>query len=110
LARGAGSRQARGAHAEAARALGATEREAVLEVLHELRFVDLAPGQVYAHLLDEGRYLCSPRMVYRVLAVCQEVRERRGQLRHPPYTAPQLQATRPNALWSWDISVPQHAA
>jgi putative transposase len=86
------------------RALGASEREAVLEVLHEPRFVDLAPAQVYAHLLDEGRYVCSPRTMYRVLAACQEVRERRDQLRHPCYTAPQLLATRPNALWSWDIT------
>ena len=87
-----------------ARALGAIERAAVLEVLHVPRFVDLAPAQVYAHLLDEGHYLCSPRTMYRVLAACQEVRERRDQLRHPRYVAPQLLATRPNALWSWDIT------
>jgi len=76
----------------------------VLAVLHEPRFVDLAPGQVYAQLLDEGRYLCSPRTMYRVLSACQEVRERRDQLRHPAYTAPQLLATRPNEVWSWDIT------
>jgi putative transposase len=86
------------------RALGASERAAVLEVLHEPRFVDRAPAQVYAHLLDEGRYLCSPRTMYRVLATCQEVRERRDQLRPPRYTAPQLLATRPNEVWSWDIT------
>jgi putative transposase len=87
-----------------ARALGGRERATVLAVLHEPRFVDLAPGQVYAQLLDEGRYLCSPRTMYRVLAACQEVRERRDQLRHPAYTAPQLLATRPNEVWSWDIT------
>jgi putative transposase len=55
-------------------------------------------------LLDEKRYLCSERTMYRILAANQEVRERRDQLRHPPYVAPQLLATRPNQLWSWDIT------
>src|SRR5713226_6206092 len=87
-----------------ARALGPSERAAVLGVLHEPPFVDLAPTQVYAHLLDEGRYLCSPRTMYRMLAASAEVRERRDQLRHPRYVAPQLLDTRPNELWSWDIS------
>jgi putative transposase len=87
-----------------ARALAASERTAVLEVLHAPRFVDLGPAQVYAHLLDEGRYLCSPRTMYRLLAASDEVRERRDQLRHPRYTAPQLLATRPNEVWSWDIT------
>jgi len=86
------------------RALGPAEREAVLEVLHEPRFVDLAPAQVQAQLLDEGRYLCSARTMYRLLEERQEVHERRDQLRHPRYAAPQLLATRPNALWSWDIT------
>ena len=66
----------------------------MLDVLHEPRFVDLAPAQVYATLLDEGRYLCSVRTLYRVLAENAEVRERRDQLRHPPYTKPELLATR----------------
>src|SRR5712691_10502520 len=57
------------------RALSDTERMAVLAVLHESRFVDLAPAEVYATLLDEGRYLCSERTMYRVLAAHQEVRE-----------------------------------
>ena len=87
-----------------ARALVPSERTAVLAVLHAPRFVDLAPAQVYAHLLDEGRYLCSPRTMYRLLAASAEVRERRDQLRHPRYTAPQLLATRPNEVWSWDIT------
>src|SRR5437867_2478244 len=87
-----------------ARALPAEERQVVLEVLHEPRFVDLAPAQVYATLLDEERYLCSERTFYRVLAENAEVRERREQLRHPHYAAPELLATRPNELWSWDIT------
>jgi len=87
-----------------ARALPPAERQAALEVLHEPRFVDLSPTEVYATLLDDGRYLCSERTLYRVLAEAQEVRERRDQLRHPPYAAPQLLATRPNELYSWDIT------
>jgi putative transposase len=86
------------------RALSAQEREAVLEVLHEPRFADLAPDQVYASLLDDSRYLCSVRTMYRVLAANQEVRERRNQLQHPRYPVPELLATRPNELWSWDIT------
>ena len=87
-----------------ARALAPQECEAVLATLHEERFVDLAPAQVYAALLDEKRYLCSERTFYRVLAASAEVRERRDQLRHPHYVAPQLLATGPNQLWSWDIT------
>ena len=87
-----------------ARALSAEERERVLSVLHESRFVDQAPAEVYATLLDEGRYLCSERSFYRILAANAEVRERRDQLRHPRYAAPELLATGPNELWSWDIT------
>lgn len=87
-----------------ARALPAEERQAVLEVLHQPRFVDLAPAEVYATLLDQDRYLCSERTMYRVLAEHQEIRERRDQVRHPHYAAPELLATRPNQLWSWDIT------
>ncbi len=86
------------------RALGEGERAAVLEQLHAPRFVDLAPGEVYATLLDEGQYLCSERTMYRLLAAHAEVRERRDQLRHPVYAAPELLARRPKELWSWDIT------
>lgn len=86
------------------RTLPATERASVLDLLHEPRFVDLAPAQVYAGLLDEKRYLCSERTMYRILEENQEVRERRAQRRHPSYAAPQLLATAPNQLWSWDIT------
>ena len=84
--------------------LSAAEKAAVLAVLQEERFVDLAPAEVYATLLDEGRYLCSERTMYRVLAESGQVRERRDQLRHPKYAAPELLATAPNQLWSWDIT------
>jgi putative transposase len=86
------------------RSLTANERERILEVLHEPRFVDLAPAEVYATLLDEGRYLCSERTMYRVLEANREVRERRDQLRHMNHPRPELLATRPNELWSWDIT------
>lgn len=87
-----------------ARALPPAERQQVLDVLHAPRFIDLAPAQVYATLLDDGIYHCSERTMYRVLAAQAEVRERRAQRRHPPYTAPELLATAPNQLWSWDIT------
>src|SRR5437867_3002709 len=86
------------------RALGSGERAAVLALLHEPRFVDHAPAEVYAALLDAGHYLCSERTMYRLLAEHAEVRERRDQLRHPVYAAPELLARRPNELWSWDIT------
>jgi putative transposase len=87
------------------RALSEPEREAVLEVLHSERFVDVAPEETYATLLDEGTYLCSTRTMYRLLAAMHGgVRERRDQLTHPGYAKPELLAERPNELWSWDIS------
>ncbi len=86
------------------RALSVEERQDVLDVLHEPRLVDLAPAEVYATLLDEGHYLCSERTMYRILAANEEVRERRDQLRHPSYAAPELMATAANELWSWDIT------
>jgi putative transposase len=80
------------------------ERQQVLDTLHEPRFVDLAPIEVYATLLQEGRYMCSARTMHRILAEHAEVRERRDQLRHPSYQKPELLATAPNQLWSWDIT------
>ena len=85
------------------RALTEAERAAVLAELHHPRFMDLAPAEIYATLLDEGRYLCSLRTMYRLLAAAHEVRERRNQLRHVAPT-PELLATRPNEVWSWDIT------
>ncbi len=92
------------ARARSPRALSAGEQAAVLDVLHAPRFVDLAPAEVYATLLDEGHYHCSERTMYRLLAASHEVRERRNQLRHPRYAAPELLARQPNELWSWDIT------
>lgn len=86
------------------RALGAEERAAVLAQLHAPRFVDTAPAEVYATLLDEGVYLASERTMYRVLAQQGESGERRNQLTHPAYVKPELLATGPNQVWSWDIT------
>nr|MBA4157693.1 transposase family protein [Gemmatimonadota bacterium] len=86
------------------RTLTTGEREVVLEELRSERFVDDSPAQVWATLLDEGRYLWSERRMYRLLAERGEVREWRDQLTHPPYVRSELLAERPNELWSWDIS------
>jgi putative transposase len=87
-----------------ARSLSAEERIAVRELLNSARFQDCAPREVYATLLDEAIYLCSWRTMYRILAAADEVRERRDQVRRPTYTKPELLATRPRELWSWDIT------
>jgi putative transposase len=86
------------------RSLSDAEKEHVLGVLHSERFVDIAPQEVYATLLDEGIYLCSVRTMYRILEENKEVRERRNQAKHVEYAKPELLATRPNELWSWDIT------
>lgn len=86
------------------RALSPAERARVHEVLNSERFADCAPRTVYATLLDEQQYLCSWRTMYRILAEADEVRERRNQVRRSGYAAPELLATAPNQLWSWDIT------
>ena len=86
------------------RTLSETERKQVLNILHTERFIDKAPTEAYATLLDEGAYHCSVRTMYRILAEAGEVRERRNQARHPKYQAPELLATAPNQVWSWDIT------
>ena len=95
-------------------ALADEERKGILDTLHEERFVDQAPREVYSALLDEGIYLCSVRTMYlsacghaqagRILEENEEVRERRNQLRHPNYKKPEILATAPNQVWSWDIT------
>lgn len=85
-------------------ALRPAETEAVLGALHSERFMDLSPYEVYATLLDEGRYLCSIRTMYRVLSRHGEVKERRDQVRRMHYQKPELLATAPNQVWSWDIT------
>jgi len=86
------------------RALQPAERALVLDQLNSQRFADAAIPQVHATLLDEGRYFCSQRTMYRILDDAGQVRERRDQLRHPTYTKPELLASAPNQLWSWDIT------
>jgi putative transposase len=87
------------------RALSQTEKEQVRDLLNSERFQDDAPREVYAELLDKDQqYLCSWRSMYRILAEYDEVRERRNQLRHPAYKKPELMATGPNQVYSWDIT------
>ena len=87
-----------------ARALSVPQQQAVLDLLHEPRFVDQSPAEIYATLLDEGVYHCSIRTIYRILGQNGEIRERRQQLRHPAYQKPELLAEKPNEVWSWDIT------
>lgn len=86
------------------RALSPEERQKALDLLHSPRFADSSPSQIYATLLDEGLYLCSIRTFYRLLQNNNELRERRNQLSHPSYQRPELLATAPNQVWSWDIT------
>ena len=85
-------------------ALTTVEEHLVLEALHSERFINDAPAEIHATLLDEGVYHCSPRTMYRLLDRHREVRERRRQLVHPPVAKPELLATGPNQVWSWDIT------
>ena len=86
------------------RALSPVKRAEVLSLLHHERFVDQAPASIYATLLDEGRYVCSVPTMYRLLRAAGEVRERRRVARHPATVKPELLATGPNQVWSWDIT------
>lgn len=84
--------------------LSAPERQTVVELMHSQRFVDASPHTIHATLLDEGRYYCSVRTMYRILAQEGELKERRNVLQHPNHAKPELLATAPNQLWSWDIT------
>jgi putative transposase len=86
-------------------ALTEQERKMVIDTLHSDRFCDLSPYQVYAQLLDDGQYMCGIRTMYRILhAVDGDVKERRRQVEHRHYSKPELLATDPNQVWSWDIT------
>ena len=97
-------RPPRAKHVVSPLALLRSEREEVLAVLHSEKFVDRAPKEIYATLLDEGIYHCSPRTMYRILDDADEVRERRQIRRLSHYEKPELLATGPNQVWSWDIT------
>ena len=92
------------ARAVPARALSFDERQSVRAVLNSERFQDCSPAAINATLLDEGQYLCSTRTMYRVLEEDGAARDRRDHLTHPQYRKPELLATAPNQLWSWDIT------
>ncbi len=84
--------------------LSMEERQEVLITLNSERFVDQSPGEIHSILLDEGVYHCSERTMYRVLSAENQVRERRKQRRTNNYKKPELIATAPNEVWSWDIT------
>lgn len=86
------------------RALSEDERQQVLDTLHSEEFIDKAPTEVYGTLLDRSLYYCSIRTMYRILSDSKEVKERRNQRKHPKYKKPELLATQPNEVWSWDIT------
>ena len=86
------------------RSLTPEERDTILGHLHSERFQDHSPSEIYGSLLDEGIYCGSIRTFYRIMDGAGETRERRDQLTHPEYKKPQLPATAPNQLWSWDIT------
>ena len=86
------------------RALAPAERQTILDVLHSGRFADTAPAAAWATLLDEGTYLGSVSTFYRLLREAGESKERRRQATHPPTVKPELAATAPNQVWSWDIT------
>lgn len=85
-------------------ALSDAERDRVRELLRDPAFVDKAPAQVWAHLLDNGIYLCSESTMYRILRATGESRERRRQATHPPKVKPELVAHKPGEVYSWDIT------
>jgi putative transposase len=86
------------------RALTFDEETEILATLNSERFCDRAPAQIWATLLDEGTYLGSVSTMYRLLRAQHQVRERRAQARRPPTIKPELVATAPNQVWSWDIT------
>jgi putative transposase len=86
------------------RALTPEEKTTVLDTLDQPAFQDQSVPQVYASLLDKGKYLCSISSMYRILREKGQIHERRNQLRHPVYPVPMLKATQPNQVWTWDIT------
>lgn len=86
------------------RRLSDAECNAILAAAHSERFCDLSVREIYATLLDEGVYLGSISTIYRVLRAAGESRERRALAKHPPMVKPELAATAPGQVWSWDIT------
>jgi putative transposase len=97
-------RRARTPRPRPTRALSDDDNAEILALLDSEQFGDKPPRQIYAELLDEGRYVCSVRTMYRILSRADQVRDRRLQTRHPKYAKPILLAEKPNQVWSWDIT------
>ena len=96
--------QANVPRASSPRALSVPEQHTILEWLHQPAYADLSPRTVFAMLLDAGRYLASVSTFYRLLRASGETRGRHNELTHPAYAKPELLATGPRELWSWDIT------
>lgn len=96
--------KAKQAYSKPANALAVNEQQHLLNLLHSERFVDQTPYQVFHSLLDEGQYICSVRTMYRLLAEQEETQDRRNQRSHRDAVKPELIATAPNEVWSWDIT------
>lgn len=86
------------------RALSPAERERVIAIATSEEYVDKAPAAIVADLLDRAEYLCSERTLYRLLHEQEMVQERRSIARHPVYSKPELMATKPREVWTWDIT------
>ncbi len=85
-------------------ALSETDRQVIVDVVHEPRFVDRSIPHIYAVSLDEGKYYGSMSTMYRVMRGAGEVGERRNQATHPAHVKPELCATGPGRVWCWDIT------
>jgi len=101
---GSGSLRLRSDPKRHPRRIGSDERARILAVLCEERFADLTPREVHAALLSEGTYLCSPSSMYRILRQNKAIRERRRITSHPRHEKPVLVATRPDQVWTWDVT------
>lgn len=91
-------------HCQQPRALSSVERQAVLDLLHDEAYCDQPPAQVYAKLLEEGRYLCSVSTMHRLLRAAKGQGERRLQRPAQHNAIPRLLAAGPNEVWTWDIT------
>ena len=87
-----------------ANALNSEERQAVVDLLHNEHYVDKTPYDLYYDLMDKGEYRCSPRTMYRLLSTLGESKDRRVQRNHRDAIKPELMASQPNEVWSWDIT------
>lgn len=85
-------------------ALTVAEQDEIIAVLTSARFCDKSVAQTWATLLDEGVYLASRSTMHRLLRLIGQAGDRRNQAAHPARARPELMATKPGDVWSWDIT------